>query len=169
MQDRQLILRGKRLVTFEEVSEEKRQKQGKWYTLVRTLFYTPLIPEKFAACCQSVVTAMQHKMENTPRSETSRSRHDWKCIWSPWQSYGGRVQLWGYLQLESGCQKASFWGMFAKGSICGSISQRVELFDSIVVFKLWLADSAKSANEFEKCMRDCLEKTWKVMNCLNNN
>ena len=42
-------------------------------------------------------------------------------------------------------------------SMCGAICQRVELFGSIVDFKLWFAESAKDAKEFEECMRDCLQ------------
>ena len=83
-------------------------------------------------------------------------RHDGKHLFSPWQTYGGGAKLWAYTQLESGSPKVSYWGMFAKDSLFGSIYKRIEIFECIEDFKMWLADTNQAAETFEKCMLNAL-------------
>ena len=145
-----------RFVSMEKVAEEKRQKLDKWHNYVRKTFVDPIVPATFTSCCQKLLTDMHQKVEKLSKSDISKMRHDGKQLYSPWQTYGGGAKLWAYIQLESGSQKVSFWGMFTKDSLFGSISQRIEIFDCIEDFKAWVADTFQAATAFEKCMRDSL-------------
>ena len=145
-----------RFVTFEEVAEEKRQKLEKWHSYVRTTFLNPVVPATFKTCCQRLVADMQQRVEKQSKSDISKMRHDGKRLYSPWQTYGGGAKLWAYMQLEPGCQKVSYWGMFAKDSLFGSIYKRVEIFECIADFKTWLADTDQAAETLEKCMLNSL-------------
>lgn len=145
-----------RFVSAEEVAEEKRQELEKWRSFVREAYFKPLVPETFSLCCQKLVTALQRKVKKLSEGEISEMRQDEHRLFSPWQTYGGGAKLWCYLQLESGSQKVSLWGMFTKESLFGSICKRVEQFDSLDAFKTWLADTPQAASVFEKSMLDTL-------------
>ena len=71
----------------------------------------------------------------------------------------GGAKLWSYLQFESGCQKVSYWGLFAKDSLFANISQRIEIFDCIADFKKWIADTNQVAGILEKRMLDVLHRS----------
>ena len=146
-----------RFVSMEEIAEEKRQKLEKWHNYVRETFIDPIVPETFTLCCKKLVADMQQKVNKLSISEIGKMQHDGKQLYSPWQTYGGGAKLWSYMQFESDSQKVSYWGMFVKDSLFGSIYQRIEMFDSIEEFKTWIADAFQAANVFEKCMRDSLQ------------
>lgn len=99
---------------------------------------------------------MQQRVEKLSKDEVSKMRHDGKQLFSPWQEYGGDAKLWAYMQLESGSAKVSYWGMFVKGSMFGSIYKRIEIFECMADFKTWLADTDQTAEIFEKCMMNAL-------------
>ena len=150
-----------RFVFMEEVAEEKRQKLEKWHNYVRKTFVDPIVPATFTSCCQKLLTDMHQKVDKLSKSDISKMRHDGKQLYSPWQTYGGGAKLWAYIQLESGSQKVSLWGMYTKDSLFGSISQRIEIFDCIADFKTWIADSNQAAGILEKRMLDALERNIK--------
>lgn len=147
-----------RFVSVEEVAEEKRQKLEKWHNYVRKTFVDPIVSATFTSCCQKLLTDMHQKVDKLSKSDISKMRHDGKQLYSPWQTYGGSATLWSYIQFESCSQKVSLWGMFTKDSLFGSIRQRIEIFDCIVDFKTWIADSNHAAGIFEKRMLDALER-----------
>ena len=145
-----------RFVTFEEVAEEKRQKMEKWHSYVRTTFLNPVVPTTFKTCCQRLVVDMQQRVEKQSKRDISRLRHDGKRLYSPWQTYGGGAKIWAYMQLEPGCQKVSYWGMFAKDTLFDCIYKRIEIFECIAEFKMWLADTNHATETLEKCMLNAL-------------
>lgn len=147
-----------RFVNFEEVAEDKRQKLEKWHTYLRTTFLDPLDPATFKSCCQMLVVDMLQRVEKLSASDLSKMRHDGKQLYSPWQSYGGGAKIWAYMQPEPSSPKVSYWGMFAKDSMFGTIYQRIELFESIADFKEWLANTSKATEIFEKCMKEALDR-----------
>ena len=147
-----------RLVSMEEAAEEKRQELEKWHNYVGKTFVYPIDPATFTLCCEKLVAEMQQKVNKLSKSKICKMQHDGKRLFSPWQTYGGGVKLWSYLEFESGSQKVSFWGMFTKDSLFGSIRLRIEIFDCIADFKTWIADTFQAATVFEKCMRDGLQR-----------
>lgn len=109
-----------RFVTFEEGAEGKRQKLEKWHSYVRTTFLYPVVPTTFKSCCQKLVADMQQRVEKHSKNDINKTRHDGKCLYSPWQTYGG-AKLWAYMQLESGSPKV-FFGVYLQRTHCLKVS-----------------------------------------------
>ena len=147
-----------RFFTFEEVAEEKRQMLEEWHSYVRTTYLDPVVPAIFKYCCQKLVVDMQQRVEKQSKSDLSEMRHDGKRLYSPWQTYGCDAKLWAYLQLEPGSPQVSYWGMFTKDSLCGSILKRIDNFECIADFKTWLADTNQATETLEKCMLNALHE-----------
>ena len=148
-----------RFFTFEEVAEEKRQMLEEWHSYVRTTYLDPVVPAIFKSCCQRLVVDMQHRVKKQLKKDISIMRHDGKCLYSPWQAYGGDAKLWAYMQLELGSLKVSYWGMFTKDSLSGCIYKQIGDFECIADFKAWLADTKRAAETLEKCMLSALHES----------
>lgn len=145
-----------RFVTQEEATEEKRKKRKEWQAYVRTSFYDPMVEDTFITCCQKNVADMKRRVENVSEKEISNMRHNEKQMYSSWQTYGGGAKVLTYMQPEPDCQEVSYWGMFLKDSMFGSIGVKIEKFDRIEDFKTWLEDISQATSVVNEKMKGAL-------------